>query len=145
MEHISKINGYFKTCFQNASYFEEAHKTSDIPSKVSDLITKLIPQVLIDYIKSGDYIVKGSVGVGIATKTPWIAILDRNITTTTREGVYIVFLFSSDYQNVYLTLNQGTTVPGQFGPRLKSSHILCLIILVRLIISNSIRLKVTLY
>lgn len=124
MEHISKINGYFKTCFQNASYFEEAHKTSDIPSKVSDLITKLIPQVLIDYIKSGDYIVKGSVGVGIATKTPWIAILDRNITTTTREGVYIVFLFSSDYQNVYLTLNQGTTVPGQFGPRLKSSHII---------------------
>ena len=46
-------------------------------------------------------------GKGLATKTPWIAILDKDITTSTREGVYIVFLFSSDYKHIYLTLNQG--------------------------------------
>src|SRR5699024_1978354 len=38
-------------------------------------------------------------------------------TTSTREGIYIVFLFSSNYKSVYLTLNQGTTKPNQFGPR----------------------------
>ena len=44
--------------------------------------------------------------------------MDKDITHTTREGVYLVFLLSADYKHVYLTLNQGTTVPGQFGPRL---------------------------
>lgn len=44
--------------------------------------------------------------------------MDKDITHSTREGVYLVFLLSADYKHVYLTLNQGTTVPGQFGPRL---------------------------
>lgn len=67
--------------------------------------------------KSNHYFIKGSVGAGRATKTPWIAIMDKDITTSTREGIYIVFLFSSNYKSVYLTLNQGTTKPNQFGPR----------------------------
>ena len=50
--------------------------------------------------------------------------MDKDITSSTREGVYVVFLLSSDYKHVYLTLNQGTTVPGQFGPRLKKNDIL---------------------
>ena len=78
--------------------------------------------MLSDYIK-GNYIVCGSVGKGLATKTPWVAILDREITTSTREGVYVVFLFASDFKHVYLTLNQGTTVPGAFGPRLGKKEV----------------------
>jgi len=124
MEYISKINNYFRKCFEKASSFKLAEKTSDIPSDVADFIKRQIPQNLFAYINSDNYIIKGSVGAGKATKTPWIAILDKNITRTTREGVYIVFLFSSDYKSVYLTFNQGTTIPGQFGPRLDLAQII---------------------
>ena len=67
--------------------------------------------------------IKGSVGVGRATKTPWIAIMDKDITDSTRRGIYIAFLFSSDYEHVYLTFMQGTTVPDQFGPRMGKKEI----------------------
>ena len=93
MEYISKINNYFRKCFENASSFKRAEKTSDIPSDVADFIKRQIPRNISAYINSDNYIIKGSVGAGKATKTPWIAILDKNITRTTREGVYIVFLF----------------------------------------------------
>ena len=55
------------------------------------------------------YIVKGSVGQGGWAAIPWIAIMDSRITTTTQNGIYIVYLFSEDGSAVYLTLNQGCT------------------------------------
>ena len=123
MTNIQKINYGFKRCFNNANTFINAQKTSDIDPEVSELITRTIPQEFKYYLKDEKYIVNGSVGKGLATKTPWIAILDKDITSSTREGVYIVFLFSSDYKHVYLTLNQGTTVPNQFGPRLSKKEV----------------------
>ena len=123
MNSLQKINKSFKRCFDNATTFNNAQKTSDIDNKVSELIVKTIPQEFESYLNNSKYIVNGSVGKGLATKTPWVAILDKEITSSTREGIYIVFLFSSDYKHVYLTLNQGTTVPNQFGPRLSKKEI----------------------
>lgn len=123
MENIYTINKGFNQCFAKSSTFEQAQITSDIDKGASELITRTIPQSISVYLNDSNYLVNGSVGKGRATKTPWIAILDKEITTSTREGVYIVFLFSSDYKHVYLTLNQGTTVPGQFGPRLGKKEI----------------------
>lgn len=122
MNILQIINNCFKQCFENSSTFKQAQITSDIDKEISELITRTIPQEISSYL-DGKYHVNGSVGKGRATKTPWIAILDKEITTSTREGVYIVFLFSSDYKHVYLTLNQGTTVPGQFGPRIGKKEI----------------------
>ena len=56
-----------------------------------------------------DLEVKISVGKGNWTKTPWIAILDHEVTITTQEGVYVVFLIAEDLSVTYLTLNQGMT------------------------------------
>lgn len=123
MKILFEINKFFQQCFQNAGMFLSAVHTSDIDRNVSELVTKRIPDLLKEYLSDGNYVIKGSVGAGRATKTPWIAILDKNITTTTREGVYVVFLFSSDCQHVYITLNQGTTQPDQFGPRLSVREI----------------------
>ena len=123
MNTLARINEYFKECFENSQTFIGAQKSNDIDPDVVNRITHSIPNELTSYISDGNYLVYGSVGKGLATKTPWIAILDKNITTSTRSGVYIVFLFSSDYKHVYLTLNQGTTVPGQFGARLKKKVI----------------------
>ena len=123
IDNLQTINNYFNQCFEKSSTFEQAQITSDIDKEASELISRTIPQEISVYLNDSNYLVNGSVGKGRATKTPWIAILDKEITTSTREGVYIVFLFSSDYKHVYLTLNQGTTVPGQFGPRLGKKEI----------------------
>lgn len=56
-----------------------------------------------------DLEVKISSGKGNWTKTPWIAILDQEVTTTTQQGIYVVFLVAEDLSVTYLTLNQGMT------------------------------------
>lgn len=40
---------------------------------------------------------------------PWITFLDPDVTTKVTVGIYVVYLFSSDLQRVFLTLNQGAT------------------------------------
>ncbi|KAB2331289.1 MrcB family domain-containing protein [Bacillus mesophilum] len=56
-----------------------------------------------------NYVVTGSVGQGNWASVPWIAIMNRKITTSTQRGYYIVYLFSEDMESVYLTLAQGVT------------------------------------
>jgi len=53
--------------------------------------------------------VKISVGAGNWTKTPWIAIMDSEVTNTTQKGIYVVFLVAEDLSTTYLTLNRGMT------------------------------------
>jgi hypothetical protein len=42
-------------------------------------------------------------------KVPWIALMNRRVTTSTQTGVYIVILVAEDLSTVYITLNQGMT------------------------------------
>jgi 5-methylcytosine-specific restriction protein B len=55
-------------------------------------------------------LIEWSVGKGNWAGVPWIALMDRRETTTTQQGLYVVFLISEDLSEVHLTLNQGTTV-----------------------------------
>lgn len=55
----------------------------------------------------------GSVGQGNWATIPWIAIMDKRITQTTRQGEYLVYLFAEDMKSVYLTFNQGVTIPNE--------------------------------
>lgn len=55
------------------------------------------------------YVVKGSVGQGGWAAVPWIAVMNKRVTTTTQDGIYIVYLFAEDGHALYLTLNQGCT------------------------------------
>lgn len=54
-------------------------------------------------------IVQWTLGKGNWAKVPWIALLDRRVTSSTQAGVYVVLLVTSDLQRVYLSLNQGMT------------------------------------
>lgn len=76
---------------------------------IGQVIRNEIPEALRNKLSLTDYVVKGSIGNGQFASIPWIAIMDRDITTSTTEGIYIVFLFSSDGKRIYLTLNQGVT------------------------------------
>ncbi|WP_433747841.1 MrcB family domain-containing protein [Falsibacillus pallidus] len=59
------------------------------------------------------YTVTGSVGQGNWASVPWIAIMNKEITTSTQRGYYIVYLFSEDMKRLYLTLAQGVTETSQ--------------------------------
>lgn len=63
-------------------------------------------------------IVEGSAGAGNWAAVPWISVFDPAVTTSATEGYYVVYLFRSDQETVYLSLNQGTTaVREEFGAR----------------------------
>ena len=55
--------------------------------------------------------VSWSVGKGNWAGVPWIAFLDRRVTTTTESGLFVVLLFREDMSGVYITFNQGVTEP----------------------------------
>ena len=58
-------------------------------------------------VDSNIYLVTGSVGQGNWVDSAWFAIFNRSITTSARQGVYIVYLLSKDGDTLYLTFNQG--------------------------------------
>jgi len=62
---------------------------------------------------------KGSDGVGRKTRIPWFRIFNPRHSPSATSGWYIVYLFAFDGSCVYLSLNQGTTIPeeGNFVPR----------------------------
>lgn len=61
--------------------------------------------------------VSWSAGKGVWARVPWIAILNRDITTTTQQGLYCAFLVAQDLSSVYLTLTQGVTeLTNELGP-----------------------------
>ncbi|MFB4158965.1 McrB family protein [Geomicrobium sp. JSM 1781026] len=55
------------------------------------------------------YIVKTSVGQGNWTFTPWIAFLHKEVTRSTQDGFYIVYLFHEEMSKLYLAFAQGVT------------------------------------
>ncbi|MDM5187309.1 DUF3578 domain-containing protein [Bacillus sp. DX4.1] len=61
------------------------------------------------FIDHNQYIVTGSVGQGNWASVPWLAIMHKDITTSTQRGYYIVYLFSEDMKQLYLTIAQGVT------------------------------------
>lgn len=61
-------------------------------------------------------VVKASAGHGSWARIPWLAVMDPEVTTTTRSGYYVIWLFRVDMSGVYLTLNQGVAEPlGRLG------------------------------
>jgi hypothetical protein len=50
---------------------------------------------------------KWSLGRGEWSKMPWIALMNRNVTTSTQQGFYVVMLITEDLSRIFLTLNQG--------------------------------------
>ncbi|MGE7887509.1 MrcB family domain-containing protein [Bacillus cereus] len=59
------------------------------------------------FIDHSKYSVTGSAGIGVWASIPWVAIMHKDITTSTQRGYYIVYLFSEDMERLYLTIGQG--------------------------------------
>lgn len=66
------------------------------------------------------YIISGSAGAGNWANVPWLSILNPEITKTTQDGIYPVYLFRADGTGVYLSINQGTTTPQKLYGKAKA-------------------------
>ncbi len=66
-----------------------------------------IPQIAENVTENSQLQIKGSCGQGRWTSIPWVALLDPRETTSTRDGVYVVYLFEPQQDRVTLSLNQG--------------------------------------
>ncbi|MBF2262236.1 MrcB family domain-containing protein [Staphylococcus capitis] len=89
------------------TYFKEKASGKFKNAPVGDLVRKDMVAELSNIEELKKYKIKGSIGNGQFAAIPWVAIMNKDVTTTTSKGMYIVFLFSSDEKEVYLTLNQG--------------------------------------
>ncbi|MFF3067169.1 MrcB family domain-containing protein [Kitasatospora sp. NPDC057936] len=63
--------------------------------------------------------IEGRDGTGLKTEIPWTRVFSQDRSPSATTGWYIVYLFSSSGDRVYLSLNQGTTVwtGTDFAPR----------------------------
>lgn len=90
--------------------FIDARRGEFAQHPLGKLLRKQIPVEIrsLDFINEKYHIV-GSVGKGNWTTVPWLAIMNKGITTTTQQGYYIVYLYSEDMKRLYLTFAQGVT------------------------------------
>lgn len=91
------------------SNYLNAQKKRFTNNSLAVLIRKKSPEIIREIISFEGMIVKGSAGMGNWTSSPWIAVINNKETDGAQEGVYVVYLFSEDMENVYLTLNQGVS------------------------------------
>ncbi len=83
---------------------------AEIADPNHDVLIHQIPLSLRSYFPMRkDLLVNGSCGVGQKTDYPWVAIFNKNITTSATRGLYIVYLYRKDMSGFYLSLNQGIT------------------------------------
>lgn len=61
-------------------------------------------------VTSHEIDVEGRDGTGLKTEIPWVRVFSREASPRATSGWYVVYLFSSGGDRVYLSLNQGTTV-----------------------------------
>lgn len=118
LENDTSLRKYFDEVMKN--YVEARTSEPFANHPLGKVIRNEIPNIIkqSNFIDESIYKAKGSCGMGSWTYTPWIAISDNRITNSIEHGVYITYLFSSDMEKVYLTLNQGCTrLKKQYGSK----------------------------
>ncbi len=73
------------------------------------LMTDQIPKSFNKQIRLPNLKIKGSVGKGQWALVPWLAFFDTRISDTATKGFDIVFLFSTKFDYLFLSFNQGWT------------------------------------
>jgi len=75
------------------------HSTQELPGAIQAAAPEVMEQ----------FALHASAGQGGWAHTSWLAVLDPAVTTTVQDGLYAVYLLSTDGKHLFLTLNQGCT------------------------------------
>ena len=88
------------------NYIPGKNQTFGKNASVYNSICNLAPQKIYEtnLVDRKEYKVAGSVGQGNWAKVPWLAIFRNGIAENATEGVYIVYLLSSDGNSLYLKI-----------------------------------------
>src|SRR4051812_20947800 len=93
--------------FSNLYKREVADKYSGDLMSYKILVNELPREIKALISEFGETItVEGSIGKGNNTNYPWIGVFDSRVSTGATNGFYVVLLFSDDFEDLYLTLNQ---------------------------------------
>lgn len=94
--------------FVDQHFYEIRNSYESSPN--TEIVTREIPKLIQSRLNlDSNFKVCGSVGAGNWSEIPWIAVLDKSITTSTTEGYYVVILFSKDLKAIYVALALGWT------------------------------------
>ena len=88
------------------SYYKKEASTIDGNSSTFNMLCKKIPNELRHIINNDNYLIKGSMGQGNKSDYPWIAIMNKKISKSVSEGLFIMLIFKKDMSGIYLTLSQ---------------------------------------
>lgn len=108
---IDEINALLKELRKYGDNFQSniGNGLSSLNPDCKRILKTDIPLKLVQFFPEDTYKIKGSVGQGRVTKTPWITIIDKNVAKSAKHGVYLVMLFSKDLKKIYFSLAQGVT------------------------------------
>lgn len=110
MENLADALGFI------ANNFKDATTQGLKGNSVAETIRHDCAQAVLKASNRNDFLVKGAPGEGNWADVPWIGLFNPEITTSATQGIYIVYLFSTNLQAVYLSLGQGVTeIKGEFG------------------------------
>jgi len=103
----------------------EVFKGHPMAIKLRTELKNSLSEVLSD--QDVDFLIKASAGAGAWANVPWVSMLNGELTTSTQEGIYPVYLFRADGSGVYLSLGFGTTklkeLYGAAGARKESVNV----------------------
>jgi len=90
--------------------YSETTQHSFAYDEVTKVITTQLPNIFATRIdKRDEYIIRGSVGQGNWVEIPWIAFMDKKVTTSTQSGYYVCYLINPIKNFMYLGLAVGWT------------------------------------
>ncbi len=74
----------------------------------TQILTKTLPLEIKEKLELNEtYKVYGSVGKSNWGEIPWLAVLDKAVSTSTEDGYYLAILFDKDSKHIYLSLAVG--------------------------------------
>ncbi len=101
------------------AHYNEAKSSDDWDHPVVSLITSEIPDEFKSQLSSerAEYYtispdqldIRGSTGKGRMANIPWIGVFDQRVSGGPQSGLYVVYLFDTVEERLFLTLNQGMT------------------------------------
>jgi len=103
--NLVQLLKYISVNFANDSQDDSLFKQNAFIRTWKESLNDALPLPLLPSTIITDF----SAGTGKWAQIPWMALLDTEITKSVQKGISIVFLFTTDAQGVYLTLNQGWT------------------------------------